>query len=449
MANNKSFKIKKGLSATQYLQSVGSKETTSTQVGPQGAFDTTLYTGTDGSQSVTTGLDLSNDGGLLWIKGRSSNTYHILNDSERTLGKCLFSNTSNAESGNAGDLVSSFNTNGFTVNTTHLNASNNSTNGLNNTYVAWTFIKDSNFFDVVTYNGNNNTNIVSHSLAESPGFVIIKSLTSAENWIVWHKDAIAPSASSANNSHGTLNGSGAFIWMGADWLTPGTSSITLSSSAGLYNSNVESYVAYLFGDNDNKIKCGSYTGNGSTTGPAVNLGWQPQWLLMKNIEGSGSWFIVDTERGIVTGSTDPYLETDTQNIEYTATDIVDLTDTGFQLTTNSSELNSNNTDYMYVAIRKISTEETQELDLSTGTFFTFTPAGETTVTFTNPPPSGKAYAFTVVIGAGTNSIIWPSSVKWEGGSAPKVYATDKNSFIFITTDGGTTYYAKQSGEQLS
>ena len=56
------------------------------------------------------------------------------------------------------------------------------------------------------------------------------------------------------------------------------------------NAQAENYVAYLFAHNDGDgefgpdgdadiIKCGSYTGNGSSTGPEIDLGFEPQWLL--------------------------------------------------------------------------------------------------------------------------------------------------------------------------
>jgi hypothetical protein len=31
----------------------------------------------------------------------------------------------------------------------------------------------------------------------------------------------------------------------------------------------------------NVISCGSYTGNGSATGPVIDLGYEPQWVLIK------------------------------------------------------------------------------------------------------------------------------------------------------------------------
>ena len=90
---------------------------------------------------------------------------------------------------------------------------------------------------------------------------------------------------------------------------------------------------------------------------------------------------------------------------------------------------------------------TQTLDLSTGTYFSFTPSGDTTVSFTNPPASGLAIGFAVEINGDGSAITWPTSVKWHEATAPTATAT-KEIYTFITTDGGTTYYGRKAGEDM-
>lgn len=91
---------------------------------------------------------------------------------------------------------------------------------------------------------------------------------------------------------------------------------------------------------------------------------------------------------------------------------------------------------------------TQTLDLSTGHTFSFTPSGATTVSFSNPPASGVATGFTVEVVGDGSAITWPSSVKWHLGTAPTATAS-KEVYTFITTDGGTTYYAKLAGSNIA
>jgi hypothetical protein len=91
---------------------------------------------------------------------------------------------------------------------------------------------------------------------------------------------------------------------------------------------------------------------------------------------------------------------------------------------------------------------TQALDLSTGTTFSFTPSGSTTVSFTNPPATGIAIGFSVEIVGDASVITWPSSIKWHLATAPTATAT-KELYTFVTTDGGTTYYGKKAAEAIA
>ena len=46
-------------------------------------FSTYLYTGTDGAQTITNGIDLSTNGGLVWGKSRSGAQNNRLYDTAR------------------------------------------------------------------------------------------------------------------------------------------------------------------------------------------------------------------------------------------------------------------------------------------------------------------------------------------------------------------------------
>ena len=86
-----------------------------------------------------------------------------------------------------------------------------------------------------------------------------------------------------------------------------------------------------------------------------------------------------------------------------------------------------------------------------GNVFALSTSGNTTFTFTNPPASGTAYGFTLKVTAGgTHTLTWPSSVDWAGGTAPDAPASgETNVLVFITHDGGTTWYGFQAGAALS
>jgi hypothetical protein len=100
------------------------------------------------------------------------------------------------------------------------------------------------------------------------------------------------------------------------------------------------------------IQCGSYTGNGSTDGPEIDLGWEPQYLLVKQTDANGYWNLSDVMRGIATGGTDAELYADLANSEVNDTVILDVTPNGFAIKTSSNSHNAANGNYIYMAIRR-------------------------------------------------------------------------------------------------
>ena len=91
------------------------------------------------------------------------------------------------------------------------------------------------------------------------------------------------------------------------------------------------------------------------------------------------------------------------------------------------------------------------VNCETGNVFSLATTGNTTFTFTNPPASGTAYGFTLKVTAGgTHTLTWPASVDWAGGTAPDAPASgETNVLVFITHDGGTTWYGFQAGAALA
>jgi hypothetical protein len=123
------------------------------------------------------------------------------------------------------------------------------------------------------------------------------------------------------------------------------------------------YVAYLFAHNNNDgefgpdqdediIKCASYTGNGSSTGPVIDLGFEPQWIMIKRSSATEDWIMFDNMRGLVVGGIDPELRPNKSQAEGASVTYMDINATGFQLTDNNSRTNENGSTYIYMAIRR-------------------------------------------------------------------------------------------------
>jgi len=330
-------------------------------------FSTYLYDGNGSTQTITNGIDLAGEGGLTWIKirgGFNAPSGHHLYDTERGATKKLRSDSSDAEDTVSTGLTA-FNSNGFAL------GANVGVNGggSGDTYASWTFRKAEKFFDVVTYTGNGvQGRSIAHNLGSTPGCIIVKKTNAAgTDWAVYHRGV---DASSPEGYHIRLNTTAArqatiYTWGN----TAPTSTAFFVGNSGFTNNNTDTYVAYLFAHNDGDgnfgpdgsdiIKCGSYTGNGSATGPSVNLGFEPQWLLIRNVDRADDWVLIDAMRGIPSSSDGPaVLRPESSAVEYASgssfsqASRVDLTATGFDVKSSNSRVNGSSQNMIYIAIRR-------------------------------------------------------------------------------------------------
>jgi len=327
-------------------------------------FSTYLYTGNGGTQTITNNIDLSTKGGLVWIKGRDASYNHALFDTARGAGtsttdnQALSSNLTSAEDlGSLANYLSAFTTSGFTVEGAGaVSPVFRMTNNSGNPYASWTFRKQAKFFDIVTYTGDGANRTIAHNLGAVPGYIMIKRTDTTAAWAVYHR-------SLANTQYMVLNttavvATGATYWNST---TPTSSVFSLGTSTDV-NASGGTYVAYLFAHDaggfglngtDNVISCGSYTGNNSTTGPVVTLGYEPQWLLIKRATGGAgnNWRILDNLRGFVVNGTDFTLSPNVTDLENAGT-VVSPTATGFQLNTSNGDFNASASTYIYIAVRR-------------------------------------------------------------------------------------------------
>ena len=100
----------------------------------------------------------------------------------------------------------------------------------------------------------------------------------------------------------------------------------------------------------------------------------------------------------------------------------------------------------------LSAAATVDIDLENGNVFALTADQNTTFTFSNPSPTGKSCAFTLIWtqDSSDRTIAWPASVDWAGGSAPDVTsgAAKIDIYTFFTLDEGTIWYGFQPGAEM-
>jgi hypothetical protein len=320
----------------------------------ESCFSTYLYTGnaTTG-QSINNGIDLATKGGLLWCKNRTTaSTPHYLFDTARDFSysnAAVLNTASTAAQEDKGTDYAKPETNGFSFGS---GAGTTSPNKNGDSFASWTFRKQPKFFDVVTWTGTGSNTTISHSLGSVPACIMVKRTDTTGAWQVYHR-------SLANTEYLVLNTTAAKATGTTRWnsTTPTSTVFSLGTDATV-NASGGTYVAYIFAHDaggfgltgtDNVISCGTYTGNGTIQ--TVSLGYEPQWVLVKNASSGArgygsSWAIQDNMRGFPANDAALSLYADRSDSEDTNT--VNPNATGFSV----SSYNVSGDTYIYIAIRR-------------------------------------------------------------------------------------------------
>jgi len=398
-------------------------------------FSTYVYTGTGATQTITNGIDLDGEGGLVWTKNRNQPRSHNLVDTERGVRLRLMSNSTDGQYNEVNGLTS-FNSDGYSLSTaTDYNANND-------TYASWTFRKQAGFFDVVTWTGDGTSSRqISHNLGSSPGVIIVKKTNSSTDsyWMVYHRDSPENTATTPNQTKNLVLQSSAAIannnCFGAhstqtdSYFTLGTANLAHINGSG------NTYVAYVFahddqsfGDNQDEaiIKCGSYTGTGTGGSPTIDLGWEPQWLLMKNLSNTSNWYMLDIMRGWAVNGDGQRLFANTTASEYPNSEYFNINPTGFTLgSTVSTQINTSGETYIYIAIRRPmktpeSGTEVFDVQQSTTTDPNFVTGFNPDMTFSVPSTTASfRYIFSRLTGtnfmetSSTNAESTGAAIKWD------------------------------------
>ncbi len=317
-------------------------------------FDCITYTGNGSSQNIT-GLDFQPD--LVVVKSRSGDAPPWV-DSVRGANNSLFS--SNTSASGSYSSVTGFLSNGFSV------GSYNNANQSGVNFIGWCWkaggtassntdgtitssvsANPSYGFSVVTWTADTQSPAtVGHGLGKTPTFVITKSTSSGNNWAIWHS-SLANRSTLLRFTDGTPLTSTDYWQTDSEWTS---TTFGVYGTANTGDNNYGDMVAYCFTDITGYQKIGSYTGNGSSTGPTVTTGFKPRFVLIKNITNtSNHWVTYDSERvtsnprGRITWS-DAAAETSASTIH------LDFLDDGFQPKATGSTINTSGSTYVYLAI---------------------------------------------------------------------------------------------------
>ena len=321
-------------------------------------FDILLETGTGSARSVT-GLNFQPD--FLWAKGRSGSASHLLYDAVRGVDKSLNTNNTLAEDTTAGQLTS-FNSNGYSLpNDTagYLNFSGRTYafwnwkangSGSSNTQGTITSTVSANTtagFSIVTYTGTGANATVGHGLGVAPSLVIVKRRDGGSGYS-WHVQHVSTGNTRALFLDSTSSGGTSSVYWNN---TSPTSTVVSVGTDTSINANTGTFVMYAFAPIAGYSAFGSYTGNGSTDGPFVYLGFRPRWVMIKASSTGGAgydWFIYDTARDTYNVCTKD-LEANLSSAEDGYSADIDVTANGFKLRNGNGGTNGSSVTYIYMA----------------------------------------------------------------------------------------------------
>ena len=297
-------------------------------------FSTYLYTGNGSTQTITNGIDLAGKGGMVWVKERNTDTNHVVFDTTRGALQRIQTSSTAAEATFA-NSITSFLSSGFDLGIGTINTSGN-------IYASWTFRNAPKFFNHLTvgHTFGTATNVDLSSLG-TVGMVVLKRTDSTSNWLVWHKSLFA----------------GNLVYLNLNDVQTADTSISVSGTTLTISSAIATggYVVYAWAhstESDSMVQCGVYTGG--TLGRSINLGWEPQFVLIKARSGSISrdWYVFDTMRGLTkTGSGSYQLNPNIANKEQAAASDIYPETSGFSLPQTGSSINGSGYTYIYLAIR--------------------------------------------------------------------------------------------------
>ena len=271
---------------------------------PSDYFETVLYTGNGGTQSITS-LDFAP--ALCWFKSRTTTDTHAWYDSVRGATKRIKSNSSDAETTQSTALTS-FNSDGFSI------GAGGDVNTSSASMVAWNWKAGTSFtndasatgigsldstasvnttsgFSIVKYTGAGGTQSVAHGLSSVPKFILTKKYSgAAEGWGGYH-------SSLGNNQIIKLQTTDATETNTAIWnaTTPTTSVFSIGAD-NRSNPDGETVIAYCFAEKKGYSKFGSYIANANVDGAFVYLGFKPAFLMIKNTSQETDWIMYDNKR---------------------------------------------------------------------------------------------------------------------------------------------------------
>jgi hypothetical protein len=302
---------------------------------------------------------------LVWIKNRTNTGGYnwIAVNSVRGAGKYLTTSANNTES--TFGYVSAFNSNGFTL------SNHTEVNGGGNYYVGYcwdaTGVSQSNYdpestgapvnyvgntsagFSIVECQSPNATQPRAHGCGGVPQFIMAKAYAdSGEAWHIYHGAlgkgyyGVMGNSSIAQNPFNSSD-----QWGSSD---PTNSLFYVKPVTGSGANDAAGMIYFIWSAVEGYSSFGKYTGNGSSDGPMLNVGFRPSVIIIKNAFVSNDWKLYDTGRSRynTTGIQQPVLYpslSNNEDLNYGG----DFLSNGYKIRDTNQALNTSGDTYLYCA----------------------------------------------------------------------------------------------------
>ena len=196
---------------------------------------------------------------------------------------------------------------------------------------------------IVTYTGTQASgSTVAHGLNKAPEFWVMKSRSGSGMWVARHKDVANTHYLQWDDTYAPRNAV-SDVTGDAD-----ATSALIPIGAADANNNTQTYVAYCWTPIEGFSAMGKYDGNSNANGPFIYTGFQPAWIMIKNVSTNGyPWHIYDDKRNGYNFENLP-LYVDLHDQEGTS-GFADILSNGFKIRSSSQVVNVTGEDYIWMA----------------------------------------------------------------------------------------------------
>ncbi len=198
-------------------------------------------------------------------------------------------------------------------------------------------------FSIVSWTGTSSTDQkIGHGLNAAPEIYILRPTDTAFHWHVYTT---------------LIDGSLDYLNLDKTDAKQNASVTSLPTSSVFTNRfGTGNYIAYCFAPVEGYSSMGTYTGNGSSSGPFVYTGFKVSWLMVKNTSTGGTyydWKIIDAARnptnfGAPNSDSQYTLFANTSGAEQQWVS-VDLLSNGFRIIDSSVTINNSGSNFVYLA----------------------------------------------------------------------------------------------------